>query len=468
MKKLLILFVVTTLVSCNDFIDLTPVSQQNSASFYKNEMEMEQALTAAYNSLKDIAQYGGDGFSTFMEVPSDNTWNENTTMDGGSYASFDNFVVNPTNPQLERTWVSCFSGIQRCNIVISRLPNANVSDDFRTKKRGEALFLRALTYFNMVRIWGGVPLITEEVTNVNDAFHHKRATEEEVYTQIIKDLNEAIGLLPVTYDSSNVGRATKGAAQTLLGKVYLTQKDWSKVISLLKDGVISANNYKLMSDFSSVFSVSNKNNAESIFEVQFDKTIEGAGYIGGDPLIKNGDVNNLPSANLRALFEANPDDRVAASIINLSGLGWRMYKWHDTKGSNNGLGFNIIVLRYADVLLMVAEALNELKYGNAEALSYLNQVRLRSHAKAYTYEQLLDQESFRQAVAKERRLELAFENQRWFDLKRTGKAIDVLNNSVGASILKVNVQSYQLLCPIPQSEIDASSGALEQNPGYNK
>ena len=145
-----------------------------------------------------------------------------------------------------------------------------------------------------------------------------------------------------------------------------------------------------------------------------------------------------------------------------------MYKWHDTKGSNNGLGFNIIVLRYADVLLMVAEALNELKYGNAEALSYLNQVRLRSHAKAYTYEQLLDQESFRQAVAKERRLELAFENQRWFDLKRTGKVIDVLNNSVGASILKVNVQSYQLLCPIPQSEIDASSGALEQNPGYNK
>lgn len=469
MKKIILFVLVATfLFSCNDFINLTPVSQQNTSNFYKNIDEIDQALTAAYSSLRAADQYGSDkGYASFMEVNSDNTWNENITMDGGSFASFDNFTMNADNPQLSRTWISCYNGIQRCNLVITRLQKLEGIDPvLKDRKMGEALFLRALTYFNIVRIWGDVPLITAEVENVNDAFEHTRETADNVYNQIISDLQSAASQLPASYDAANIGRATKGAAQTLLAKVYLTQRKWNQALQLLRS-VISSGTYDLIETrFADVFSVDNKNNQESIFELQYDKTLEGQGYTGPDPLIKTFDINNLPSDNLRNLFVANPDDRAAASIVNLSGFGWRLYKWHDTKGANNGLGFNLILLRYADVLLMASEVMNEIEYGQEDALTYLNKVRLRSHAIAYTPDDLPTKEAFREAIAKERRLEFAFENQRWFDLLRTGKAIEVMNSSVGASKLPIKMQEHFLIFPIPQSQIDASAGKITQNPKY--
>lgn len=468
MKKLFItVFGTLALASCNNFIDLDPVSQQSANTFYKDSLEIDQALTAAYNALQSKEQYGGDGYPCFMEVPSDNTWDRNTTMDGGAYASFDNFNVDPTNAQLERTWIACYDGIQRCNIVITRLSNndGNISEDFKNRKLGEAYFLRALTYFNMVRMWGDIPLITEEVTNVNDAFNHTRTSTEEIYQQIIADLQFASDNLPASYDNANIGRATKGASQTLLAKVYLTRHDWQSCLTLLNT-VISSLQYRLLDNFADVFAVTNKNNAESIFEVQFDGTAEGQGYPGQDPLISGSDVNNLPSDNLLALFEANQDDRYAASVIDMGTQGWRLYKWHGTKGTNNGMNFNIMVLRYADVLLMASEAMNEISFGNPDAPEYLNQIRRRSHASEYTYTELSNQEAFREAIAKERRLELAFENQRWFDLLRTGKAIEVMKHCEDGSIFKLNIQTHQLLFPIPQNQIDASGNKLTQNEGY--
>lgn len=456
------------LTSCSNFIDLDPISQQNANNFYEDSLEMDQALTAAYNALQDIDQYGGNGYAHFMEVPSDNTVDRNTTMDGGSYGSFDNFIVDPTNAQLERTWIACYDGIQRCNIVISRLSSSDseaITEDFKNRKLGEAYFLRALTYFNMVRMWGDIPLITAEVTDVNEAFSHTRTPQEDVYQQIIADLEFASDNLPQSYDAANIGRATKGAAQTLLAKVYLTRQDWQTCLSLLNN-VINSGQYRLLDNFADVFAVNNKNNEESIFEVQFDGSLEGMGYPGVDPLQSGSDVLNLPSDNLIQLFEENPDDRFAATVIDMGTQGWRLYKWHGTKGSNNGMDFNIMVLRYADVLLMASEALNELEYGNTTALDYLNQIRRRSHATEYSYAELPNQEAFREAIAKERRLELAFENQRWFDLKRTGKAIEVMNNCKGGSIFEINVQPYQLIYPIPQNQIDASGGSLTQNEGY--
>ena len=300
-----------TLASCNNFIDLDPISQQNANAFYKDSLEMDQALTAAYNALQSINQYGGNGYAHFMEVPADNTWDENTTMDGGAYAAFDNFMVDPTNAQLERTWIACYDGIQRCNIVVSRLLSSDseaITEDFKNRKLGEAYFLRALTYFNMVRMWGDIPLITAEVTDVNEAFNHTRAAAEEVYQQIIADLEFAVNNLPASYNAANVGRATRGAAQTLLTKVYLTRHDYPSAQTLLNN-VIASGQYRLLDNFADVFAVNNKNNAESIFEVQYDGTIEGQGYPGQDPLITGSDINNLPSDNLLRLFEENPDDR---------------------------------------------------------------------------------------------------------------------------------------------------------------
>ena len=467
MKKIFVLLLSASLLTgCNDFIDLNPVSQQSADNFYRDKAEMEQALNAAYSALQSTSQHGGIGFQSFMEVSSDNTWNTNTTQNGGAYAAFDNFVVDPTNTLVESTWVSCYDGIQKANIVLTRIASINsITEENKKQIIGEASFLRALTYFNMVRLWGGVPLITEEVTDVNQAFKHTRDTEENVYNLIISDLKQAIENLPKSYEGDDIGRATKGAAQTLLAKVYMTRKDWNSALELL-NSVISSGTYELLPNFADVFSTENKNNKESIFEVQFDKTIEGEGYYGGDPLQIGSDVNNLPSKNLIRLFEENPDDRKDATIKDMGVQGVRMYKWHDTKGENGGLGFDIIVLRYADVLLMASETMNELEYGKPDALKYLNMVRERSHAKPYTYSDLPDKERFFKAIDKERRLELAFENQRWFDLVRTGQALDVLNKNDGSSMLKVNMDKHQLLFPIPQSEIDASGNELKQNPDY--
>lgn len=470
MKKLFILLsVAACMTSCNDFIDLEPISQQNAGTFYKDSLEIGQALNAAYNSLQSVDEYGSEkGYASFMEISSDNTYNSNTTQNGGAYASFDNFTIEPTNVQIEATWIACYAGIQRCNIVLTRLEsNSTVSDKYKKRVKGEAEFLRALTYFNMVRIWGGVPLITKEVADVNEAFKHERSTVDAVYEQIIADLKDASANLPLSYDAANLGRATQGAAKTLLAKVYLTRKDYGNALTLLNE-VIASGQYALLPDFADVFSTNNKNNKESIFEVQFDKTLAGQGYMGADPLLQSSDVNNLPSENLLKLFDENPDDRKAATVIDKGVYGWRLYKWHDTKGDNNGMGFDIMVLRYADVLLMASEIMNEQQYGQQMALDYLNAIRKRSHATPYTYDELSDQEKFREAIAKERRLEFAFENQRWFDLLRTGKAIEVLNNSTGISVFPVHIQPYQLLYPIPQGQIDASGSRLTQNEGYNK
>lgn len=466
MKKYIFMILsAAVLSSCDDFIDLNPISQSSSAGFYGTEYEMEQGLAAAYGALQSTNQYGGIGYPSFMEVPSDNTWNLNTTQNGGRAAAFDNFVVDASNAQLQSTWVSCFDGVQKANLVITRASaSETIAEDVKKRILGEAYFLRALTYFNMVRIWGYVPLLTEEVANVNDAFNHTQATPDEIYAQIIKDLEFGASNLPASYTGNNIGRVTKGAAQTLLAKVYLTQKNWSQALTLLKS-VISSGTYDLVPNFADVFAVNNKNNIESIFEVQFDNSINGEGYSGGNPLEAGNDVNNLPSDNLLRLFNENPDDRKDASVIDVGAQGMRLYKWHDTKTSY-GMGFNIIVLRYADVLLMAAEAMNELGYGDNDALKYLNMVRSRSHAAEYSYTELADQAAFRDAVEKERRLELAFENHRWFDLVRTGKALEIVNKNDGGSVLTVDAKSHQLLFPIPQSEIDASGNKLVQNQGY--
>lgn len=468
MKKIAILFLcAVAAASCNDFINLKPISEQGANGFYKGEYEMNQALAAVYGTLQSGDQYGSqNGYACFMELPSDNTYNLNTTQNGGRYADFDNFRVQPDNAAVSATWVSCFKTIANANIVIDRAnsPEVTLSETAKAQITGQAYFLRALTYFNMVRIWANVPLVTSEVLNVNDAFNHTQSAPSDIYPVIIDDLEKAIQTLPESWPAADAGRATKGAALTLLGKVYLTLGDWGSAMTQFKSVI---GKYSLLDNFADVFSVTNKNNAETIFAVKFDKTAQGEGYpSSSNPMQSGNDVNNLPSKNLIALFEANPDDRKDATIIDAGALGIRNYKYHDTVGSNNGLGFDIIVLRYADVLLMAAEALNEQSYGGTEALGYLNQVRSRAHAKTYSYADLPNQEAFREAVAKERRLELAFENHRWFDLVRTGKALETVNANNGGSVLEVNAKQYQLLFPIPLSEIDASGKKLVPNEGY--
>ncbi|HMO38141.1 MAG TPA: RagB/SusD family nutrient uptake outer membrane protein [Saprospiraceae bacterium] len=467
MRNILFFTLLLSLASCSeDFINLAPISQSNSANFYKTADDINQAVIAAYDALQEGGQYADNGFDHYMEVRSDNTYNDNVTQSAGNLSNFDNFALRSDNPRLNTTWSSCYRGIQRCNIVLNRIGAIEMDETIRNIRKGEVKFLRALTYFNLVRIWGDVPLVLNEIENTFEAFEHTRQPKDEVYAEIIKDLQEAAAALPNSFDAANVGRATKGAAQTLLGKVYLTRGQYNEAATILEQ-VINVGTYKLLDNFKAVFEVANKNNAESIFEVQFKSGTNGEG-LNITPPWDPSDANNRPSNNILNFFVAENDPRLDMSVDTASGKPYSA-KRVDVRGSDGAFGFNVMVLRYADVLLMAAEALNEVGYNNGKAFDYLNQVRSRVGVPTYTTATLPNQQNFRLAIEKERRLELAFENHRWFDLLRTGRALDVMKAAAGgndASALAYTITENQLLFPIPQTQIDASGGKLTQNPGY--
>jgi len=452
----------TGLAGCSDsFIDLYPISQPSAETFFKTASDIDQAVAGAYDPLQSLSQYG-QNFEFMMETVSDNTYNDNTTQSGGTNAAFDNFVVIASNPVLNNTWISCYDGIQRCNVVLNRIGNIQMDATTKTTRTGEVKFLRALTYFNLVRLWGDVPLVTKETVNPFDAFNDVRTPANDVYTQIIKDLTEAIVSLPATYPATEAGRVTKGAAQTLLGKVYLTRKQYTEAVTTLET-VINAGTYQLLPRFRDVFPASNKNSKESIFEVQYKKSTNSEGTTYDGTLI--GDGNNRPSANMLSLFTATNDPRLDPSVDTLGRLPYSTKRF-DTRGDDGTFAHNVIVLRYADVLLMAAEALNEQGYNSGKAFVYLNQVRARAGVPTFAPTDLPNQAAFRAAIDRERRLELAFENHRWFDLLRTGQALSVMNGATGTSAIKFTMKDHQVLFPIPLSQVDASGGKIKQNTGY--
>ncbi|HTE24117.1 RagB/SusD family nutrient uptake outer membrane protein [Flavitalea sp.] len=462
MKKLYTLIIIAACTGCSkDFINLVPISDQSIEAFYKTETDIAQAVIGTYDGLQGL--YSGN-FAYFMEVPSDNSYNSNTTGNGGANADFDNFTLASSNFILNDTWNGCYRDIQRCNIILNRIDAVTMNDGIKENRKGEVKFIRALLYFNMVRIWGDVPLIVDEIDDPFEAFVHQRDPVDKVYTQIITDLEDAIAALPVKWSGANdIGRATKGSARTLLGKVYLTRKDFVKANAELAN-IISSGTYKLVPDFAKVFGVENENNIESIFEIQYKSDAFGEG--GGDGgLFSSGDGNNWPSANMLKLFVNNSDKRFDASVDTTFNSP-KFAKQKAVRGADGSFGSNVVVLRYADVLLMAAEALNEIGYNNGNAFNYLNQVRQRAGASVYDQSTLPDQKSFRTAIELERRLELTFENHRWFDLLRTGRALEVMSTAVGGSAFVLDIKPHHLLFPIPLEQVDASAGKIIQNQGY--
>lgn len=462
MKKLYLLLVVALFTSCDaDFINLIPVSDQSIDGFYRSDSDLEQAVIGAYDGLQTPYR---SNFSYFMEVRSDNSYNSNTTANGGANADFDNFTLASSNYILNDTWNACYRGIQRCNIILNRMNGVAMDEQIRSYRAGEVKFIRALTYFNMVRIWGDVPLILQEMKDPFEAFDHHRTPSAEVYASIIKDLEDAIAVLPETWKGThNIGRVTSGAARTLLGKVYLTRKEYTKALSEFEK-VIGSGVYALVPRFADVFGEANENNKESIFEIQFKSDAFGEGGSDGG-LFSSGDGDNWPSPNMMELFKNNWDDRFDASIDTSFNFP-KFAKQKSVRGADGSFGSNVVVLRYADLLLMAAETLNELGYGQANSFSYLNQIRTRASASQYDVNSLPDQERFRKAIELERRLELAFENHRWFDLLRTGRALEVMSEAQGASAFDINIKPHQLLFPIPLEQIDASGGLVVQNQDY--
>ena len=465
MKKFIFyLFTVLLLGSCTEQLNQIPLTNKELSIFLRTEIEVEEYVNATYAALQANGLYGLY-LPAMGEIPSDNSFDEVPANDGAIYGDLDEFKTIPANGMLDDNWRVSYVAIQRCNVVLDRIEQANFKVAVTKNARiGEMKFIRALLYFNLVRFYGDVPLVVKETTDPNVFFGQGRTAANEVYAQVIKDLTEAAAALPVT--NTQAGRVVKTAAQALLGKVYLTQKDYAKAKTEL-GAVISSNAHLLLPNATDVFALTNENNKEIIFAVQFGSGInsntEGSimyQQFAPSNTVSGAKGHNLPTKELYAKYAATDARRGAYVDLAPSGAPFNNKLKRPTTVITDG-GSDIVVLRYADVLLMQAETENEL--GNtAAAQTLLNQVRTRAKLPNTT---ATTQAQLRAAIDLERRLELAGEGHRWLDLLRTGQAISVMNDWFKAQNIPITVTTKHLLFPIPQKQIDTDP-AIKQNTGY--
>lgn len=475
------------LSGCNtDILDLTPNTQVSTGTFYQSAADFRTAVNAAYAALQADGLYANI-YSHLSEVPSDNV----TVLTlGAAQGEFDAFVVTPANGSLIGVYGASYVGIQRCNVVLGRIDPVTFTPALKNQYIGETRFLRALHYFNLVRFFGDVPLMLTETQNIREGYTFGRTPVAEVYTQIIADLTDAEAKLPLAYTGNDIGRVTQGAAKTLLAKVYLTQKAYPLALTKLKE-VIDLTNagvkvYDLAPQYRDNFDPAKSNNMghkESIFEVQFKTGGLGEGSPWGNTTppfgvaaaitgIGNGNGTFMwPTTDIARAYRPT-DLRKTANLDSARITGtFQTYckKYlHSTYGTVPFNSFdsdiNFPLMRFADVLLMYAEVINETNNGpNAVAYDALNRIRRRAFGVTNTtvdYPAGLSKTDFFLAVEAERRLELAFEGHRWLDLLRTDRAIPVMT-AKGSKI-----QPHQLLFPIPQAEIDINPSKMKQNPGY--
>lgn len=491
-SKILVLFVLVLCSCTEDILTENPKSFLTPESFPNNEADAIAATNAAYSRLhsnnRDL-YYGFvgtdeafQGFHNKRPI----TWFLNLN-------EFDNDAVG--------FWRSDYQGVARCNAVIDLVPNVDMADALKNRLVAEAKFLRAYYYFSLVRKYGGVPIIDGILSGPDELLGVTRNTEQEIYQLIKNDLSYAAQSLPESYGSGELGRATKWAAIGMLAKVHMTLREFEQA-NVFLDQIINSNQFGLFKDYNRIFREANENQMfpdkngnlvnEIIWEVQFVKNERGSTItqqtgsrdpqVGGVNSLWGGFENMLPTPELRAMFEPG-DLRLDISYVEsvqingqtevlesnrTPGAGPISGKYHNPENSEPPIrdesGNNIIILRFADILLLKAEALNEL--GNpATALPFINLVRERAGINILSG---MNQNSLREAIIKERATELSFEGHRRYDLIRWGIYIETMRNT-NSPFLKSpreNIQEFHVLLPIPQNEIGVSNGSLIQNPGY--
>lgn len=449
------------MTSCGDsFFDLEPASSVTIDKVYKTASDYNVAVIGCYAKLQSQVNF----YTECCEYRSDNLSLGAPTAGTQDRYDIDHFTEKPSNGILSSYWANFNNNVYRCNLLLDQIDGANFAENLKKQYKGEAMFIRALNYFNMYRIWGGVPA-TKHVVSAAEALKVARYSDEQMFDLIAGDLKEIVdnNYLPETYSSADMGRATSGAAKALLGKVYLTFHKWTEAKDILSQLI---GKYQLVSPIAQVFNVDNKNNNEIIFAVHFNKEIEGEGHSYWYNLTNASDDTNQTSSLLNT-FPTGDARKDLITYVQVEKTVRLMNKFYDTKSPTfKTVGNDQILLRYADVLLMYAEALNEIQYDASEgalALKYLNAVRQRAGISNLTAKQLPTQEKFRKGILVERQREFPYEGQRWFDLVRMGFAKSVMAEN------GVEIKDYQLLFPIPQQEIEkvGNKSILWQNPGYD-
>lgn len=511
MKKIFYICTILILSSCSgNFLDLSPEHFENEGNFFRTEDDFEQAINGVYPTLRAVS-----GRHAFLmgEMRSDNTHYTRNPSDRGFAAvrgeEIADFIIDSQNGYANDMYNSCFYGISRANIVLTRIENAALRDEFKNKIVGQAKFIRGFLYFQLVQCFGGVPLHLAEVKDPSGAFL-PRASVDAVYEAIISDVTDAMTKLPVASFPQN-GTTTRGAAKMLYAYVLMTKpdRDYAEAEKQLRD--VMEMGYELLPEYADVFSTNNKNHKESIFDIQYmmgdqygqqsdwlyyfiPKTTDAemiTGIPGSNTLTSGG--WNVPTPEMIGSYEPG-DKRLNPSIAVVVGrtpadgsLGMivegvlhvgdpaiddhelaypfiNKYRHPHSKVFNTD--DNWPVYRYSDCLLLLAECLVE-QGRTADAVAYVNQVRNRAGLSSVA---TVDAE----VVANERRHELAFENHRWYDLIRTGKAIEVMT-AYGKYIKSIDpglaertyqIKNEYLLYPIPYREMQLNA-QLTQNPGYN-
>ncbi len=463
MKKYkLILFLSTALLSvaCTDsFFDLEPSSSVPTDKVYKTAEDFNVAVIGCYSKLQTQVSY----FTECCEYRSDNLTLSAPTAGTQDRYDIDQFADKASNGILEDAWANFNNGVYRCNLVLDRIDEANFDATLKKQYKGEALFIRALTYFNMYRLWGGIPM-TNKVVTVAEALKIGRSSDQQVYDFLVGDLNQFFydNLLRYSYTSAFMGRVTSGAAMALLGKIYLTFHKWTEARNVLSQLV---GRYSLMTTPEQVFDVNNKMNDEIIFAVRFNKDVEGEGHGYWFSIINLTDDTNQ-TKSLKECYKDGDKRKNLITYVKVEDKVCVMNKFKDVKSATyNTVGNDQIILRYADVLLMYAEALNEISYSNlqnSEAMVALNAVHTRAGLSPLQITELPDQDSFRKAIMLERQQEFPYEGQRWFDLVRMGGAKEAMKAEGHI------IQDYQFLYPIPKTELERINNTelLWQNTGY--
>ncbi|MEQ6124323.1 RagB/SusD family nutrient uptake outer membrane protein [Pseudotenacibaculum sp. MALMAid0570] len=491
MKKLnikiaiIVAFLALTFNACSDdFVDVDPTAVA-SENFFNNEQDYQNALIGAY----DILQ------STYINVMLGEIASDNTLAGGESATDVpgiqqvDDMIHTPVNSNIRDVWRWMWSGVNRANYIMEFQDKTDFSG--KTEVLAQTRFLRAYYYFELVKWFGDVPLVVDQRIQFGDQFALDRSPKADVYAQIEADLIFAADNLPAT--QAEAGRITKGAAQALLGKAYLYQDKFAEAAQVLEN-LISTGPYDLVTDYATIWEEAGENNIESVFEVQYTDT-EGAGFgclqcsegnvaVGfsgirnyAGPFFSSGFSFNVPVAEAYNAFDAD-DLRRDVAILDIDA-------WATQTGATFGTGFehtgyfnrkyiprvrsagaqpdlnltnpnNYRAIRFADVLLMAAEALNRGGISDARAQEYLNRVRRRAFGDLL-HDVTSTGAALTEDIYNERRLELVGEGHRFFDLVRTGRAATEIDGFVAGK---------HELFPIPQIEIELTGNRWAQNPGY--
>lgn len=521
-KLVKVILLVSLITGCSeDFLKVDPQNKYLSSNFYISENQVFQGLVAAYDPMQWTFV---DGFwtSTVMlgEIWSDNAnaGGDNSNFDQPGWQQIDDFTATSTTAEATSFWKKNYYGINKANQVLN---NVTITSEVISQYQAEAKFLRAFYHFDLFRFFGPIPVITSQPAP--DDKSAKRNTMTEVFTQITKDLEEAIPLLPLSYSADFSGRITKGAAQALLGKVYLYWADmkgddvalFDKAAANLK-AVVTSNQYTLVDDYTQLFAFGAANTTESVFEIQHSSEVPAdfstpfefingnmmvqlcgiRGLCSNHPLYIEGWGFLLPTSSLYNSYLSDDVYRREASIISQTELalggcnvsaaaqnpldfqGYWQQKFANYKSYTvpNGGEINVLkdanqpVIRYADVLLMLAEAQVRGTGTDAEAMTYIDLVRERAKGPGNntgnfkTASTLMAEQgwSLLEVIWYERRAELAGEGDRWFDLVRSGRAAASLFSN--GDVRNTNFDSQDLYLPIPQREIDLTGGGLTAYP----